>query len=248
LHSFHVQIDGVPLSECLASHFDVLVDRIVIDEIHSALRRAHPNWRQKGLVGDELSEIRRRHAAWTSTKACDSCLDEAMDVLEQEGMGRLDAGEKACVALARHVSDERTVYTLFLTDDHDASQLAQAMFQKYQCGFVLRSVDLISFFGLRFNLPKTEIHQAIRSLLAFYTNTYETLLTELKAQLPKGDDSPIVSLVLRMDFSRASHAIERLKLSPDKRVPLQKLIDELAHLTGEQSTIGYTLSRLRLLQ
>lgn len=247
LHAFHVQVGGIALSELLADHFDVLVHRSVIEEINPVLRRAYSNWKDKGLVSEEFSEIRQRHAAWTSTKSSDTCLDEALNVLEQEGMGHLGAGEKACVALAKHTSDERTVYTLFLTDDYEASQLAQVMFHKYQCGFVLRSADLISFFGLRFNMPKPEIHQAIRDLLSFYTNAYESLLTELKALLPSGENSPICSLVLQADFARAKQSVARLSLSPDRRVPLVRLIDDVARLAGEHSTIGYTLSRLRLL-
>jgi hypothetical protein len=174
-------------------------------------------------------------------------LDELMELVENEGMTRLGVGEKACVALAKQTSDERTAYTLFLTDDYEASQLAQTVFHKYQCGFVLRSADVISFFGLRFNVAKPEIHQAIRDLLSFYTNAYESLLAELTTLLPDRENSPIRSLVMQGNFSRAKQCVARLNVSFDRRVPLESLIGNVARLTGEHSTIGYTLARLRML-
>jgi hypothetical protein len=247
LHAFHVQIAGSALCDLLADHFDVLVHRCVSEEISSVLRRAYPEWKQKGLVSEELSEIRRRHANWTASRYCDPCLDEPLRLFESEGMTRLGTGEKACVALAKHTSDERTAYTLLLTDDFEASQLAQVAFHKYQCGFVLRSADIISFFGLRFNVAKPEIHQAIRDLLSFYTNAYESLLVELTAHLPGGESSPIRSLVIQGDFTRAKHSVARLNISSDRRVPLESLVSDVARLSGEHSTVGYTLARLRLL-
>jgi hypothetical protein len=223
----------------------VLIHRDVVNEVNPVLPRVYRNWREKGLVSEEISEIRRKHAAWVSNKCSDVALDALLGVLEQEGISRLDPGEKACLALAKHTSDDRIVYTLLLTDDYDAGECAEAIFQKYQCGFVVRTADIISFFGLRYKCTKMEIHQALRDLLSFYTNVYESLLSEVKLLLPKGKDSPIATLLLCGEFAGARIGVARLDLSADRRIALISSIDKASELAGTQSIIGYTLACLR---
>jgi hypothetical protein len=245
LHSFHLSVDDVPLYELLETHFEILIHRDVIDELNSALPRAYSRWRQKGLVSESMSEIRRKHAVWVSNKRSDATLDVPLDSLEQESGAHLDAGEKVCIALAKHTSNERIEYVLLLTDDYEAGKCAQAIFHKYQCGFVVRTADIISFFGLRYKCSRIKIHQALRDLLSFYTKVYETLLSEAESLVAQAAESPIYTLLVRGEFDTARVQATRLHLAPAQRATLATLIDEASQLAGQHGIIGYTLLRLR---
>lgn len=247
LHAFHVQVGGFPLSELIAEHFDVVLHRTVLEEMRSVLGRAYPRWRERGLVSEEMSEIRRSHADWTATRCCNVSLDADMRSLEAEKLNDLDYGEIGCIALAKYTADERIAYVLFLTDDYDAGESAKQVFDKYQCGMVVRSADLILFFGIRLKLAKPEIHQGLRNLISFYTSQYDSLLKEVQVLLPDNESSYIFPLVRGGDFDRANEAISRLSLDTATRGKLIGLVNEVKALAAERSVLGHTLLRLRAL-
>ena len=247
LHSFHVQVGGYRLNELVGEHFEVVLHRTVLNEMLSVLGRVYPRWRERGLVSDEMSEIRRSHASWTATRCCNASLDADKDLLEAEDLNDLDVGEIDCIALAKYTADERFSYVLFLTDDYDAGECAKQVFDKYQIGTVVRSADLISFFGIRFKLAKPEIHQGLRNLIAFYTSLYESLLKEVTILLPGSESSYVFPLVHRGDFARATEAVSRLSLNMATRKKLSTLIEEVAALAADKSVLGHALLRLRAL-
>lgn len=247
LHSFHVQIGGSCLNELVAKHFDVVLHRTVLQEMGPVLRRAYSRWREHGLISEEMSEIRRSHAAWTATKCFDANLDADMQSLAADGLDGLDAGEVNCIALAKCIADQRVCYVLFVTDDFDAGESAKRVFDKYQCGMVIRSADLISFFGIRYKLQKAEIHQGLRNLISFYTIIYESLLNEVKCLLPGSEGSYVYLFVRTGDFVRAKQAVSRLELNVPTRVRLATLIDSVCSLAEENSILGHSLARLRAL-
>jgi hypothetical protein len=244
LHAFHIEIAECSLCNLLEEHFKVLVHHQVDVEVPNALRQAYPSWREAGLVDEEFSSIRRRHAEWISSKLCH---DDVNDIVARMGgdLSMLDAGERACIAFAKQTADSEMTYALFLTDDYDAGRAASRVFNKYQCGFVLRTADLITFFGLRYGLTKQQIHQALRDLLAFYNNTYHDLIATLTAE---GVASTAVSeLVWRGEFLKARQALAALSISAVRRRKLEDLIKDVEQLAGAESVIGYTIGRLRLL-
>lgn len=247
LHAFHVQVGDSCLSDLVAEHFDVVLHRTVLEEMKSVLGRAYPRWRERALVSEEISEIRRNHAAWTSPKCSDANLDSDILTLEGEGLEDLDAGEMDCIALAKCVADQRVCYVLFLTDDFDAGESAKHVFDKYQCGMVIRSADLISFFGIRYKLARTEIHQGLRNLISFYTSLYDSLLSEVTRVLPGSESSYVYPLVRNGDFARAKQAVSRLSVDAATRSKLTALVDEVDTLAGEKSVLGHSLFRLRAL-
>jgi hypothetical protein len=247
LHSFHIQVGGQSLNSLIADHFDISLHRTVVDEMNSVLARAYASWRERQLVSDEISEIRRNHAQWTATRCCHESLDSEQALLEQESLGRLDRGEIDCIALAKAKSDEHVRYVLFVTDDYDAGEAARGFFDKYQIGNVVRSADLISFFGLRYKLAKPEIHQGLRNLISFYTSLYELVLSEVQNLLPGGISSYVFPLVREGDFPGAIAAINRLSITQQTRQRLRELLEEVASLSAEQSVLAHTLSRLRSL-
>jgi hypothetical protein len=250
MFSFQLRVNEIPLSDSLGAHFKMLVHREIVNELAQAVPRAYSRWRERGLVSEELSEIRRKHAVWLADKCTDVGLDAPLRLLDREnieGIVRLDSGEKACLALAKLTSYEETVYTLFLTDDYKAGECARTLFDMYQCGLILRTADIILFFGLRYRCAKTEIHQALRDLLSFYTNTFESLLTEVELLLPQRDQALIEALLKRGEFDAARTRLAAINLAPASRSKLQVLMDQVSELAGERSIIGYTLNRLRTL-
>lgn len=248
LHSFHLQLGGRALNQLVGDHFNVILHPTVLEEMRVALRRAHPNWRQRGLISEEISEIRRNHASWIANQRCKSANDETSEHLNGEDLGNLGAGEIDCIALAKFISDEEFSYVLFLTDDYEAGEIANQVFEKFQCGMVVRSADIIIFFGLRFRLAKREIHQSLRSLIAFYTSVYELLLNEVRRLLPGRETSYIYPLVHAGDFGRAQDAIARLSLDNQTRGRLGDLLNEMADLSAGHSVLAHSVFRLRSLE
>lgn len=247
LHSFHVQVGGVALNELIAEHFDVVLHNTILQETQQVLKRAYPLWKERGLVSDEISEIKRNHVAWTATRCSNANLEADISSLKAENLTNLDAGEIDCIALVKCTSDTRVSYVLFLTDDYDAGEAAKLVFDKYQSGTVVRSADLISFFGIKFKLAKPEIHQGLRNFISFYTSQYDSLLKEVKVLLPGSDSSYVFSLTLQGDFTRAKEAVLRISLDATTRVKLTALINEVATLASQKSVLGHSLSRLRAL-
>jgi hypothetical protein len=248
MFSFQLRMNGIPLSDFLGAHFKMLVHREIVNELTLALPRAYSRWRERGLVSEDLSEIRRKHAIWLADRCTDVGLDAPLRSLDKEkieGIVRLDSGEKVCLALAKLTSYEDTVFTVFLTDDYKAGECAQTFFDMYQCGLILRTADVILFFGLRYRCAKTEIHQALRDLLSFYTNTFESLLTEVGLLLPEKDQAFIEALLKRGEFNAARTRIAAINLAPASRSKLLVLMDQVSELAGEGSIVGYTLNRLR---
>jgi hypothetical protein len=248
LHSFHLQVGGATLNELMAEHFEVVLHPTVLDEMRTALGRAYPQWKERGLVSEESSEIRRSHVAWTATRRSDLDISETKERLKREDLPSLDAGEIDCIALAHRTSDDKVSYVLFLTDDYDAGEVAKTVFDKYQCGIVMRSADLIIFFGLRFGLAKQEIHQGIRSLIAFYTSIYDSLLKEIKVLLPTNHSIYVYPLIHEGNFTRALEAVRRLTLDNPGKSRLTELLGEMASLSAEKSVLAHSVSRLRALQ
>jgi hypothetical protein len=247
LHAFHVQVGDSCLSDLIAKHFDVIVHSTVERETRRVLGRAYAQWRERGLVSKEIGEIKRNHANWIAAKCSSMSPDTELHTLEADDLAGLDAGEVGCIALAKLVADQRVCYALFVTDDFDAGECAKQVFDKYQCGMIVSSADLVSFFGIRYKLPKLEIHQALRNLIAFYTNLYESLLKELESLLPGSVRSVLYPLVRAADFARATQAVSRLSLGAQTRSQLVALIHDVGALAGERSTLAQALSRLRTL-
>jgi len=244
LHVFQIEVGASTLSDLLEGHFNVLVHRAVNGELHGALRKAYPKWQASGLVNEEFSLIRRRHASWASLKIRHDDVNVALASLAND-IGGLDLGERVCVAFAKQTADAESAYALFLTDDYSAAKIAEAIFHKYQCGFVLRTADIITFFGCRYQLAKTEIHQALRDLLAFFNSTYENLMNAVRAE---GAGAAFVyDLIWRSEFKQANGVLARLPISAERRIVLERLIREVAELADTDGIIGYTLARLRLL-
>ena len=169
-------------------------------------------------------------------------------LLKHEGINRLDPGEVQCIALAKHTADQRMRYVLFLTDDYDAGEAAKCVLEKYQSGFVLRTADLVVFFGIRLNLQKPEIHQSLRNLISFYTDLYDSVLQQVNDQLVHGRGPYAVSLIRQGDFLRAKQIIAALPLSVGARKELGQHVDELIKLSGDTSTLSHCLVRLRALE
>ncbi len=248
LHSFHLQLGGNALNQLMAEHFAVILHPTVLEEMRVALGRAHPTWRQRALISEEISEIRRNHVSWIANQRCEPANDEMQEHLDGENLGNLGAGEANCIALTKFISDEQFSYVLFLTDDYEAGETAKKVFEKFQCGFVVRSADIIIFFGLRFGLAKPEIHQSLRSLIAFYTSAYEVLLNEVGRLLPGRETSYIYPLVYAGSFERAQDAVARLSLNKQIRNRLGDLLNEMATLSAGTSVLAHSVSRLRSLQ
>ena len=242
-----MQVGPFTLSDLVAEYFDVILHPTIMREMQTVLGRTYSRWKELGLVSDEMSEIRRNHASWTATRCSNASLEVDMALLDGENLHTLDEGEIDCIALAKHTSDERVSYVVFLTDDYEAGESANRFFDKYQCGIVVRSADLVSFFGIRLKLPKPEIHQGLRNIISFYTGMYESLLKEVKSLLPSSDGSYVYTLVYRGDFGRSKEAIARMTLRAVVRARLTTLIDELATLAGQKSVMGLSLLRLRAL-
>jgi hypothetical protein len=200
------------------------------------------------LVSLEASEIKRSHVAWTAPRRSNLDIHEAKARLNREDVKNLDAGEIDCIALSQCASDDKVSYVLFLTDDYDAGEVAKKVFDKYQCGMVMRSADLITFFGLRFGLAKQEIHQGLRSLIAFYTSVYDSLLTEVTDLLPSNQSCYVYPLVHEGNFTRALEAVARLSLDNSAKARLAELLGEMAKRSAEKSVLAHSVSRLRALQ
>lgn len=245
LHSFHVKLGGESLSSFIAGHFEVILHQTVLDEMFSVLKRAYPRWRERQLVSEDMSEIRRIHAEWTAAKRSDQGLETEKQLIEAENCGSLDKGEIDCIALAKAIADKHVSYVVLLTDDYDAGESAKRVFDKYQVGTVVRSADLISFFGIRYKLAKPEIHQGLRNLISFYTNLYETTLKEVRSLLPGSEGSNVVSLLHRGDFTRAKEAVTRI--GGTERSQLIALVAEIATSAAKKSVVAQALSRLRTL-
>jgi hypothetical protein len=244
LHAFHIEIADLPLCDLLQDHFEVLVHREVDIEVPNALRQAFGTWQAAGLIDEEFSSIRRRHVEWASPKLRHDDVEE-MAARMGNDLVALDAGERACIAFAKQMADSAMTYPLFLTDDHEAAKTAGILFHKYQCGFVVRTADLITFFGIRYGLSKQEVHQAFRSLLAFYNSTYQHLMAAVSNE---DIGSTVLSdFVWRGQFDKAKLALSTLTISADRRKRLEILIQDAEKLSQADSVIGYTLNRLRLL-
>jgi len=248
LHAFHVQVGVASLSDLVAKHFDVVLPRTILQEMQTVLGRAHRHWKERGLVVEEFSEIRRIHAAWTAPKCFDGDLELEMRSVGGVDLEHLGAGEVACIALARGISDREVSYVVFVTDDYDAGECAKTIFDKYQCGMVIRSADLITFFGIRFKLAKAEVHQSLRTLISFYTGVYESLLQEAKSLLPGSEASYIYPFIQAGDLDRAKQAIVRLPLNAATRTRLTTLVEDVSALTGDKSILSHSFSRLRELE
>lgn len=232
----------------MADHFEVVLHPTVLDEMRVALGRAYPQWKERGLVSEEASEIKRSHVAWTATRRSDLDISETKERLNSTSLNSLDAGEIDCIALTQRTSDDKVSYVLFLTDDYDAGEVAKTVFDKYQCGMVMRSADLITFFGIRFGLAKQEIHQGLRSLIAFYTSSYDSLLKEIAVLLPNNQSVYIYPLIHEGNFTRALEAVARLSLDNSAKSRLTDLLGEMAKLSAEKSVLAHSVSRLRALQ
>jgi len=232
----------------MADHFEVVLHPTVLGEMRDALGRAYPRWKERGLVSEEVSEIKRSHVAWTSTRRSDLDISETKERLNSAGLNRLGRGEIDCIALTQRTSDDKVAYVLFLTDDYDAGEVAKAVFDQYQCGMVMRSADLITFFGMRFGLPKREIHQGLRSLIAFYTSIYDSLLKEIEVLLPNDHSFYVSPLIHEGNFTRALEAVARLSLGNPAKSRLTELLGEMAKLSAEKSVLAHSVSRLRALQ
>ena len=64
LHSFHIQVGDFSFSDLMKDFFEVVMHKKVADEVDSVLPRAYPQWKAKGLVTEEMSEVRRWHSEW----------------------------------------------------------------------------------------------------------------------------------------------------------------------------------------
>jgi hypothetical protein len=232
----------------MAEHFEVILHPTVLSELRGALDRAYPTWKERGLVSEDASEIKRSHAAWTATRRRDLNVNETKDSLADDDIDGLDAGEIDCIALTKLISDDQVSFVLFLTDDYDAGEVARQIFDKYQCGMVVRTADLIVFFGLRFGLPKQEIHQGLRSLIAFYTTGYDSLLKEVKLLLSGSHASYVYPMIQAGNFSHAVESIARLSFANSEKSRLGNLLSEMAKLSAEKSVLAHSFSRLRSLQ
>lgn len=247
LHAFHVRLGNFVLADLVQEHFDVRIHSEVREEIARVLPRAYADWKRKGLVSKEFSRIRRDHATWISPKLfIGDCLAEAK-LVTAANLGRLDSGEAACVALAKNLADQYVSYVVFITDDFDAGESAKVFFKQYECGLVIKSADLIVFFGIRYKLAKTEIHQSLRNLIAFYTATYEALLEQIRNLLPGGEHHLLHGLIKRNEFSRAISAIPKLPLGGATRKQLTTLVENIERFSTEKSVLGHTLTRLHTL-
>lgn len=250
MFSFQLSVKGILLSDLLGAHFDMIVHREIVNEIGRALPRAYSEWKERGLVSDDLSEIRSKHAIWLAGKSTEVDLDGPLRSLNEEsieGIGHLDSGEKVCLALAKVTSYKETAFTVFLTDDYSAGECARIFFERYQCGMIVRTADVILFFGLRYDCAKTEIHQALRDLLSFYTNTFESLVEEVKSLLPPREQPLITALLLRADFTAVRRRVTGINLAPASRTRFLSLVDRASELASDNGIVGYTLSRLRAL-
>ena len=241
LHCFHINVGEFSLSDLLKQYFNVIMHQKVSDEADSVLPRAYLQWKAKGLVTDEMSVIRRLHSEWRVDMVRDADY-ESSKVLEKEKVTHLDDGEKGCLQLVKQASRELGQFVLFLTDDFDAGESARRMFDRYQIGFTLRSADLIMFFGLQLDLSKTEIHQALRSLLAFYIDEFETVRRELEVRL-SGRSTVVVSLLDRSEFDEALKALGRMKVPTKEYEHFEKRISTLNDLT-KGGIIGHIRSRI----
>jgi hypothetical protein len=243
-----LQVGGVALNDLVAEHFDVVLHRTVIDEAENVVKREYQNWKRRGLVSTDLSELRRHHAAWISDKRSAASDDADIGFCRDTELKDLDAGELDCIALAKGLADSRTCYIVFITDDYRAGEAAETFFELYQCGVVIRSADLISFFGIRYKMPKPEIHQSLRDLISIYTNQYEYLLREVESILPGSEKSHIFPLVRGGDFLAAKRAISRLLINVKARQGLIDLVDKISEQTNEKSIVSRSFNRLRDLE
>jgi predicted nucleic acid-binding protein len=248
LHAFQTYLGRYRLIDLVGDHFDVIVHNAVLQESVSALKKAYPQWKLGNLVSEEFSEIRRLHAVWVATRCSNADVERESKLLTDEGVQHLDRGELECIALAIRTADERMRYVLFLTDDYEAGEAARGVFDKYQCGFVLRNADLIVFFGIRFNLGKSEIHHALRDLISFNTELYESLSRSISDRLVSGRGPFVVSLIRSGDFARAKKMISTLSLDRATSQDLNVQIDELIRLARGTSVLAHCLMRLRQLE
>ena len=244
LHSFHIQVGDFSFSDLMKDFFEVVMHKKVADEVDSVLPRAYPKWEAKGLVTEEMSEVRRWHSEWRVDRIQDSDF-EGSTLLKYEKVTHLDAGEKGCMQLARDISHSRHEFVLFFTDDYEAGETARRIFDKYQLGYVVRSADLIIFFGLQFQMSKREIHQALRDLLAFYIDEFEVVRRELEESLP-GRSTIIVSMLDRTEFEDALKALRGMRLPSKSCEHLEKRIATLRNLT-EDGIVAHIRSRLNSL-
>jgi len=244
LHIFHIEIGTSSLAALLEGHFQVLVHKDVDAEVPGALRKAYGTWKRGGLVSEDFSSIRRRHATWMSSKLRHDDMGQEFSKLGSD-LKELDAGERACVAFTKHTAEQETSYPLFLTDDYAAAKTAEAIFGKYQCGFVVRTADLITFFGFRYQLAKIEIHQCLRDLLAFYNAAYENLMNAVRAEGKNAD--VLYDLIWRSEFQQANRVLANLSFSTEARHRLEVLLNEVTELGDREGIIAYTIARLRLL-
>ena len=168
-------------------------------------------------------------------------LTDTMSVLEEEQFNGLDRGEKICIALIKNACDEETKYVLLVTDDYDAGVLATEFLKKYQCGFVLRSADIIIFFGLRFKLSKTDIHQALRDLISYYTNTFKAVSLKLENLTRKKDFGwqEIARLVGDGKFAEAMMAVHRLHVPRTQRATRDAVVKMLNELIEKEGIVQY---------
>ena len=245
LHSFHLQLDGTNLNGWLEQAFDVTIPLKVEEELSSVLPRAYQDWKRSGLVSEEMSEIRRSHAAYLVDKRAEGDLSKQRELFQVAPFSGLDAGEIDCVALVKRLSDSQCSYVLFLTDDYDAGECAREAFDQYQCGMAVRTADIILFFGFRLNLARSEVHQCLRTLISFYNNQYDALLEQIKRNLPEAEGSTLTGLILRGDYDRAKETIRGFRLKATLQAEMVALIEEIKLLASANSTLGHTLTRLR---
>jgi len=219
----------------------------VEEELGSVLPRAYSDWKRNGLVSEEMSEIRRNHAAYLVDKRAQGDLSKQRELFQVAPFSGLDAGEIDCVALVKRLSDSQCSYVLFLTDDYEAGECAREAFDQYQCGMALKTADIILFFGFRLNLAKLEVHQCLRTLISFYNNQYDALLAQIKQSLPEAERSTLTGLILRGDYDRAMTTIRGFRLDVALKSAIVVLIEEIKLLASANSTLGHTLTRLRSL-
>jgi hypothetical protein len=244
LHSFHLELDGWALSDLLRQAFEVAVHPEVVKEITSVLPRAYPQWKEKGLVSEQMSEIRGRHSVWLVNAVEDADYKNSK-ILVADSITRLDEGEKASLQLAIDASGRKMEYVFFFSDDYAAGQAAEELFDIYQCGYVVRSADLITFFGLRLALAKREIHQALRSLLAFYTDEFELARSALETALPDRS-TVIVSHIDKRDFKKARATLQGMQIQPKVRTELLDHISSLESLMNG-GIVAHIMSRIHRL-